>query len=131
MWNNLIPNSSYSLPNLVDPFVIESNRIRRQQHQNDEKHKMNRFHHDVDVENDNNGDDKNILLGYLLYDDRLHEGRFGCVRLGIHRLTMVNVVVKIINKNRFKVGIFFLAVANIFRNKLSNKNKKQNRIIAL
>ncbi|OTF79726.1 hypothetical protein BLA29_004249 [Euroglyphus maynei] len=83
-------NFSYSLPNLVNPFVIESNRTHRK-------------HHRGDINDIPDNDDKNILPGYLLYGDLLHKGHFGHVHLGIHRSTMVNVVVKIIDKNRFKM----------------------------
>lgn len=103
MWNRSMPNFSYSLPNLVDPFIIQSNQIQRQHHNDDFVENIS------DIHNDNY--DKNILSGYLLYDDSLHEGHFGHVRLAIHRSTMVNVVVKIIDKNRFKVCVFFLVVA--------------------
>lgn len=53
---------------------------------------------------DNSGrNNQSSNTGYYLYGKTLNDGMFGKTYLGLHRLTMQYVTVKIINKHRFKV----------------------------
>lgn len=53
--------------------------------------------------NNSGRNNQSSSAGYYLYEKTISDGMFGKTYLGLHRLTMQYVTVKIINKHRFKV----------------------------